>query len=479
MTEWSYQPYDCEVAYRPSLPRKIFVRTAPALAAFSFSALVALRLAGGLAEEAYAHAPAQEATLTPAQEATLTPVQGAPQAPALELRLRAPEQELAQAPALEPQASPQGAPQAKLQAKAQKIAAKHGANPYGALFDPDGSMVGVPALMAESAPIGPAFSPLQGEPLFVLMDTVEPAQQVAEAEPAPPTESVAQQAEKPTPLAEKTASPAESAAATLALVTPPPRPDLTLKAPDLTVKAPEQVAEAELPGAPVPPVRPSDLTAPARAVEVAPPTVPENATPRRDPRASARASRQALASTQASTQASTMAQNGQGNFFDKIFGGLQEKGQQMAYASQEGSALRLSRGATSSPSPVTASGGTAVYDIAAHTVTLPSGERLEAHSGLGPYFDDPGHVHIRMRGATPPAVYDLKLRESLFHGVQALRLTPVSGSTYGRSGLLAHTFMLGQRGDSNGCVSFRNYRAFLQAYMSGQVRRLVVVGRRD
>ncbi len=472
MTEWSYQPYDCEVAYRPSLPRKIFVRTAPALAAFSFSALVALRLAGGLAEEAYAPAPPQEATLTPAQEP--------PQAPALELRLRAPEQELAQAPALEPQASPQGAPQAKLQAKAQKIAAKRGANPYGALFDPDGSMVGVPALMAESAPIGPAFSPLQGEPLFVLMDPVEPAQQVAEAEPAPSTEPVAQQAEKPTPLAEKTASPAESATATLALVTPPPRPDLSLKATDLIVKAPEQVAEAELPGAPVPPVRPSDLTAPARAVEA---TVPENATPRRDPRASARASRQALASTQASSQASsqasTMAQNGQGNFFDKIFGGLQEKGQQMAYASQEGSALRLSRGATSSPSPVTASGGTAVYDIAAHTVTLPSGERLEAHSGLGPYFDDPGHVHIRMRGATPPAVYDLKLRESLFHGVQALRLTPVSGSTYGRSGLLAHTFMLGQRGDSNGCVSFRNYRAFLQAYMSGQVRRLVVVGRRD
>jgi hypothetical protein len=83
-----------------------------------------------------------------------------------------------------------------------------------------------------------------------------------------------------------------------------------------------------------------------------------------------------------------------------------------------------------------------------------------------------------MRGATPPAVYELKLRESLFHGVQALRLTPVSGTTHGRNGLLAHTFMLGARGDSNGCVSFRNYRAFLQAYMNGEVRRLVVVARR-
>ena len=99
-------------------------------------------------------------------------------------------------------------------------------------------------------------------------------------------------------------------------------------------------------------------------------------------------------------------------------------------------------------------------------------------SGLGPYFDDPGHVHVRMRGSTPPATYRLTLRESLFHGVQALRLTPVSGTTYGRGGLLAHTFMLGQRGDSNGCVSFRNYRAFLEAYRRGEVRELKVVASR-
>ncbi len=85
---------------------------------------------------------------------------------------------------------------------------------------------------------------------------------------------------------------------------------------------------------------------------------------------------------------------------------------------------------------------------------------------------------MRMRGATPPATYQLTLRESLFHGVQALRLTPVDGQTYGRSGLLAHTFMLGQRGDSNGCVSFRNYRAFLEAYMRGEIRHLKVVATR-
>jgi hypothetical protein len=35
--------------------------------------------------------------------------------------------------------------------------------------------------------------------------------------------------------------------------------------------------------------------------------------------------------------------------------------------------------------------------------------------------------------------------------------------------------MLGPRGDSNGCVAFRNYRAFLQAYQSGEIRHLKVV----
>ena len=59
----------------------------------------------------------------------------------------------------------------------------------------------------------------------------------------------------------------------------------------------------------------------------------------------------------------------------------------------------------------------------------------------------------------------------------ALRLNPVggSGAVHGRAGLLAHTFMLGPRGDSNGCVSFRDYNRFLQAYLRGEVRRLVVV----
>jgi hypothetical protein len=122
---------------------------------------------------------------------------------------------------------------------------------------------------------------------------------------------------------------------------------------------------------------------------------------------------------------------------------------------------------------------TAVYDISARTVYLPDGTKLEAHSGLGSRLDDPRYVHVRMQGATPPHVYDLEPREALFHGVPALRLKPVGGeeAIFGRTGLLAHTYMLGANGDSNGCVSFKDYDAFLHAYRNGGIKRLAVVAR--
>ena len=127
--------------------------------------------------------------------------------------------------------------------------------------------------------------------------------------------------------------------------------------------------------------------------------------------------------------------------------------------------------------PASPTGGIAVYDIRAKVVTLPNGETLEAHSGLGESMDNPGHTHVRMKGPTPLGTYDIREREQPFHGVRALRLTPVGGpeAVHGRVGLLAHTYMLGASGASNGCVVFRNYTRFLQAYLSGEVRRLVVV----
>jgi hypothetical protein len=126
--------------------------------------------------------------------------------------------------------------------------------------------------------------------------------------------------------------------------------------------------------------------------------------------------------------------------------------------------------------PSSADSRTAIYDIADHVVYLPNGRRLEAHSGLGSLMDDARYVNVRRQGPTPPNVYDLTLREELFHGVRAIRLNPVDdGKMFGRDGMLAHTYMLGANGQSNGCVSFSDYPAFLNAFLNGEVNRLVVV----
>jgi hypothetical protein len=168
--------------------------------------------------------------------------------------------------------------------------------------------------------------------------------------------------------------------------------------------------------------------------------------------------------------------------FEKLWGKPQAQGSLLSFASADAS-INGSLGPTQNP----VLGGTqprydrstAVYDISAHTVYLPDGTKLEAHSGLGSKLDDPRYVHVRMQGATPPHVYDLSPREALFHGVPALRLTPVGGedAIFGRSGLLAHTYMLGPNGDSNGCVSFKDYNAFLNAYRHQGIKRLAVVAK--
>ncbi|MEP9377381.1 DUF2778 domain-containing protein [Aquabacter sp. CN5-332] len=118
----------------------------------------------------------------------------------------------------------------------------------------------------------------------------------------------------------------------------------------------------------------------------------------------------------------------------------------------------------------------ALYDIKGQKVYMPSGEKLEAHSGYGEGFDDITHVSVRMLGPTPPNTYTLKMREKLFHGVEALRMTPAGdGKMYGRDGFLTHSYLMGARGDSNGCISFKDYDKFLAAYKRGEVNRIVVV----
>jgi Protein of unknown function (DUF2778) len=161
------------------------------------------------------------------------------------------------------------------------------------------------------------------------------------------------------------------------------------------------------------------------------------------------------------------------SIFERIFG--KPASTTLAYAAPDDDGLGVGQGASGRYDRATA-----VYDISAHTVYLPDGTRLEAHSGFGAWLDDPRHTDERMRGATPATVYDLQPRESPFHGVQALRLIPLENDkVFGRTGLLAHTYMLGSNGQSNGCVSFRDYDAFLRAYVSGEIKRLAVVARLD
>jgi hypothetical protein len=122
----------------------------------------------------------------------------------------------------------------------------------------------------------------------------------------------------------------------------------------------------------------------------------------------------------------------------------------------------------------------AVYDITNGVVHMPNGQKLEAHSGIGEMRDNPKFTHVSMRGPTPPGTYKLSMREKLFHGVAAIRLTPTDGvAPKGRTGLLAHSYLLARRGDSHGCVAFASYPQFLSAFQRGEVTHMVIVERHD
>jgi hypothetical protein len=255
--------------------------------------------------------------------------------------------------------------------------------------------------------------------------------------------------------------------------TPPARPSELRNAGVATIVEPPHVTV----DVPTPPHRPTELS--AALLPAAPKEQPLAARQEPAPRRISR--------LEGATAVPAAPADNRG-FFERLFGGAPQ-------AAGPGSANRREAMAYANPSdPVGLFGGlhsavapsnpsarfdryTAVYDISARTVYMPSGQRLEAHSGLREHLDDPRYVHLRMRGPTPPHLYDLRPREALFHGVEALRLNPVGGggAIYNRAGLLAHTYMLGPNGDSNGCVSFRDYEAFLNAYKRGEIRRLAVV----
>jgi hypothetical protein len=85
-------------------------------------------------------------------------------------------------------------------------------------------------------------------------------------------------------------------------------------------------------------------------------------------------------------------------------------------------------------------------------------------------MDDARYVNLKGQGPTPPNTYKLVMREEPFHGVRAIRLVPVGdGKMFGRDGLLAHSYMLGPNGQSNGCVSFSDYPDFLELFLPNRI----------
>jgi type VI secretion system (T6SS) effector TldE1-like protein len=120
--------------------------------------------------------------------------------------------------------------------------------------------------------------------------------------------------------------------------------------------------------------------------------------------------------------------------------------------------------------------GIAVYDISAAVVHMPDGTKLEAHSGIGHRKDNPKHAYVRNLGPTPPNIYKLRMRERLFHGVEAIRMLPHDQAAMkGRDGMLAHTPLLRRSNGSHGCVAFKHYAKFLKAFKAGKVKTMIVV----
>ena len=215
----------------------------------------------------------------------------------------------------------------------------------------------------------------------------------------------------------------------------------------------------------------------------APPRPPETKSAEAKPAAKAPASSVRDMAQRAKAAVMSIASNDKPTMVEKLWGKQPAQGSLLSYASADAS-VTGSIPDTRAQNPML--GGsppydkqTAVYDIAAKMVYLPDGTKLEAHSGLGSKLDDARYSNVRMQGVTPPHIYELTPREALFHGVPALRLNPIGGEDkiFGRSGLLAHTYMLGPNGDSNGCVSFKDYYAFLNAYRNQGIRRLAVLAR--
>jgi cytoskeletal protein RodZ len=258
-------------------------------------------------------------------------------------------------------------------------------------------------------------------------------------------------------------------------------PKLASTSPPVEARKPADASKLASVSAPAEASKPKHIApqpAPSKVASLAPATDAADAIPAKGAGASVKDMAQ-----RAKAAIMSIASGGKSNMVEKLWGREPPHGSLLSYASADvsatGSLPREQNPMLGGSAPYDRS--TAVYDIAARKVYLPDGTVLEAHSGLGSKLDDVRFAHVRMQGVTPPHIYELTPREALFHGVPALRLTPIGGEDkiFGRSGLLAHTYMLGPNGDSNGCVSFKDYYAFLDAYRNRGIKRLAVVARID
>jgi hypothetical protein len=324
-----------------------------------------------------------------------------------------------------------------------------GLSPVAALLDPAYSLGHPPATFAASLPLSATWQPAAEETATAAIVPAAPRSMLALA-------SLRSDAvEAPSLVPQMTGS--------APLVSAP----LPMARPDIAAEEADEPASAALGTAPLPVRRPADIPTAAA------PDQPQVAT------------RRGARGAQTAAAPAAPAPDGR-SFLERLFGNPRSpNGPELAYAPPTGTATdagqpsfgtRLGFGFNVVPKPPA---GTAIFDIAARTVYLPNGERLEAQSGLGAKMNDVRYAHVRMEGPIPPHTYDLVEREALFHGVRAIRLHPTGGSQaiHGRAGLLAHSYLMGPRGDSNGCLSIKDYDRFLQAYLRGEIRRLVVVAR--
>ncbi len=148
---------------------------------------------------------------------------------------------------------------------------------------------------------------------------------------------------------------------------------------------------------------------------------------------------------------------------------------QLAYAPPSGQTENIQRGLFGRLFGQAAHNKTAIYDISAATVYLPSGEKLEAHSGIATCATIRAMLTRRCVALRHRALISFRCVKAYSTGSkQCVCSQPmVAIRTTATACWRTHTCCAGQ--DSNGCVVFKDYARFLRAFKRGEVNRMIVV----